>query len=101
MQDQYYTVMIPKSDRDSDLDRQKRLLELGNPNFLTGGYSDLNNKIASAATGTTAAVKLKSAAVQVNKNSLEIQRKLLALGSVNSFGGSPMAEALAARQRKE
>jgi hypothetical protein len=84
MQDQYYTVMIPKQyPSESDLNRQKKLLELGNPNLFGGGsYSKSSSRVASAA---TIPVKLKSAAVQVDKNSSDIQtqRQLLALGSVN------------------
>jgi hypothetical protein len=98
MEDQYYTVMIPKQYHDSDLDRQKKLLELGDPTLFVN-YTNLSSRVASAP------IKIKSAAVQVpnSKSSttsdIQKQRELLGLGSVNSFGGSPMAEALAARQR--
>jgi hypothetical protein len=104
-QPEYYTVMVPKQDRhDSDLDRQKKLLELGDHNFFGGGvsYSNLSssNRVASAP------IKVKSAAVQVNKSKnssdIQTQRQLLALGSVNLFGSgsSPTAELLARRQNR-
>jgi hypothetical protein len=103
-QPEYYTVMVPKWNRESDLDIQKRLLELGDPNFFGGGvsYSNLSssNRVASAP------IKVKSAAVQVNKSKnssdIQTQRQLLALGSVNLFGSgsSPTAELLARRQNR-
>jgi hypothetical protein len=101
-QPEYYTVMLPKqyTDSDRDLDRQKKLLELGNPTlFVNYGNSSSSNRVASAP------IKVKSAAVQVpNSNAstasdIQKQKELLGLGSVNSFGDSPMAETLAARQR--
>jgi hypothetical protein len=104
-QPEYYTVMVPKqyTDSDRDLDRQKKLLELGDPNFFGGGsYSNSSCRVASTP------IKVKSAAVQIpnsnsNSSTTNIQRQmeLLQLGDVNLFGigGSPMAETLAARQR--
>jgi hypothetical protein len=95
--------MIPKQDPpDSDLDRQRKVLALGDPDFFGGGsYSYSGSRVAS-----TTPVKLKSAAMLVPNSSnasttsdIQKQRELLGLGSVNSFGGSPMAEARAARQR--
>jgi hypothetical protein len=84
-QPEFYTVMVPKQYPSvSDLDRQKKLLELGDPNLFGGGsYSNLSssNRVASAP------IKVKSAAVQVNKSKnssdIQTQRQLLALGSVN------------------
>jgi hypothetical protein len=103
-QPEYYTVMVPKqyTDYDRDLDRQKRLLGLGDPNFLGGGsYSDTSSKVASKP------IKVKSAAVQVPNSShaspsdIQRQKELLKLGDVNLFGigSSPMAETLVARHR--
>jgi hypothetical protein len=99
--------MIPKQDPpDSNLDRQKRLLGLEDPNFGGGSYS--NNSFSSSSSRIASApIKVKSAAVQVpsrnasTTSDIQKQRELLGLGNVNLFGigGSPMAETLAARQR--
>jgi hypothetical protein len=92
---QYYTAIT----QFPDPDRLAKLLELGDPNFF--------------GSSTTQVVGLKSAALQVpklsnasvtttdeqNDTTEDRVSKLLKLGDVNFFGGSPLAEALAARQR--
>jgi hypothetical protein len=118
-QPEYYVAMVPKqyTESDSDLDRQKKLLELGDPDFFGGGgggsysnnsFSSSSSRVASA---STTPVKVKSAAMLVpnptsSNASIESQstdraRKLLELGDVNLFGSgtSPTADLLARRKR--
>jgi hypothetical protein len=100
-QPEYYVAMVPKQYTESDLDRHKKLLELGDPSFFGGNFSSCSNKLPTTSTSTES-VKLKSAAVQVHEQTNRTRlAKLLELGDVNLFGSgtSPTAELLARRQR--
>ena len=91
-QPQYYTAIT----QFQDPDRLAKLLELGSPSLFDGGSSSSNSNLSRS----HELPKLSSASVTTNGSESEGRlSKLLALGDVNFFGGSPMAEALVARQR--
>jgi hypothetical protein len=94
--------MVPKQYTESELDRQRKLLELGDPDFFGGGnFSSNSNKALPTTSTSTESVKLKSAAVQAEQTDRTRLAKLLELGDVNLFGSgtSPTADLLARRQR--
>ncbi len=92
-QPQYYYPIV----QFPDPDRLVKLLELGNPSLFEGGSSNISGD----SYGNDAVPKLSSASVTTTteQNSDDRLSRLLDLGNVNFFGGSPMAEALAARRR--
>jgi hypothetical protein len=84
--------MIPKQDPpESDLDRQKKLLELGDPDFFGCYISNRREantvKVKSAAaTATQQVPKLSNASITGEQKSDRL-KKLLDLGDPNFFGG--------------
>jgi hypothetical protein len=94
-QRQYYTAIT----QFPDPDRLAKLLELGSPSLFDGGSSNSSSN----SYGSDAVPKLSNASVtttdEQNDTTEDRVSKLLKLGDVNFFGGSPLAEALAARQR--
>lgn len=85
---QFYTAIT----QFPDPNRLAKLLELGSPSLFDGGRSTNSNFVKS-----DRLPKLSSASV--TSRSDDRLSKLLALGDVNFFGGSPTAEVLAARKR--
>jgi hypothetical protein len=90
-QRQYYTAMT----QFPDPNRLVKLLELGSPSLFDGGWGGSNN----FSFAKTELPKLNSASITITNKSDDRLSKLLALGDVNFFGGSPTAEVLAARKR--
>jgi hypothetical protein len=87
-QRQYYTAIT----QFPDPNRLAKLLELGSPSLFDGGGSTSNF------VKSDRLPKLNSASITITTKSDRLS-KLLALGDVNFFGGSPTAEVLAARKR--
>jgi hypothetical protein len=87
-QRQYYTAIT----QFPDPSRLVKLLELGSPSLFDGGGSTSNFSFAKS----DKLPKLNSASITTKSDRLS---KLLALGDVNFFGGSPTAEVLVARKR--
>jgi hypothetical protein len=89
---QYYTAITEFPDPN----RLVKLLELGSPSLFDGGRSTSNFSFAKS---EVPKLKLNSASITITTKSDDRLSKLLGLGDVNFFGGSPTAEVLAARKR--